>query len=246
MNPTLQKLNTLGLSGMASALEQQANSIQLQHLTFDERLTMLIDSEEQYRQNKRFDRLFKSSRIRQRQASVENIDYSKERELDHLYIRSLIDCQWIHRCQNLILTGATGTGKSYLACAFGIQACRLDLSVQFYTATQLYETLSKASVDGTLLKVRNSLVKAKLLIIDDLGIGGIDSSTGPILLDIIDQQSMTGSILVTSQFPTDKWYDLFNDPTIADAILDRLLHKAHFIKLKGESMRRKSRVISGS
>lgn len=210
MNPTLQKLNELGLNGMASALEQQTQSIQLQQLTFDERLTMLIDSEENNRQNKRFSRLFKASRIRQRQASLEDIDYSREREIDHQYIRSLTDCQWIHRCQNLIFTGATGTGKSYLASAFGVQACRLDLSVQFYTATELYETLSRASVDGTLLKVRNSLVKAKLLIIDDLGIGGIDSNTGPILLDIIDQQSMTGSILVTSQFPTDRWYDLFN------------------------------------
>lgn len=243
INATLQKLNELGLTGMATALEQQTQSIQLQQLTFDERLSMLIDSEESHRHNKRFSRLFKASRIRQRQASLEDIDYSREREIDHLYIRSLTDCQWIQKNQNLILTGATGTGKSYLASAFGVQACRLDLSVQFYTATELYETLSRASVDGTLLRVRNSLVKAKLLIIDDLGIGGIDSNMGPILLDIIDQQTMTGSILVTSQFPTDRWYDLFNDPTIADAILDRLLHKAHFIKLKGESMRRKNRVI---
>ena len=246
INQTLHKLNELGLTGMASALEQQMQSIQLQQLTFDERLGMLIDCEENHRQNRRFNRLFKASKIRQRQASLEDIDYSKEREIDHLYIRSLTDCQWIQRCQNLILTGPTGTGKSYLACAFGVQACRLDLSVQFYTATELYETLSRASADGTLLRVRNTIVKARLLIIDDLGIGGIDTNTGPILLDIIDQQSMTGSILVTSQFPTDRWYDLFNDPTIADAILDRLLHKAHFIKLKGESMRKKNRVTPPS
>lgn len=242
INQTTQKLNDLGLIGMASALEQQNSSIQLQQMTFEERISMLIDSEENFRKNKRFSRLFKASRIRQRQASLEDIDYSRDREIDHLYIRSLADCQWIHRCHNLILTGATGTGKSYLASAFGVQACRQDLSVLFYTATELYETLARASVDGTLLRVRNSIVKAKLLIIDDLGIGGIDTNTGPILLDIIDQQSMTGSILVTSQFPTEKWYDLFNDPTIADAILDRLLHKAHFVKLKGESMRRKNRV----
>lgn len=143
VNQTIQKLHGLGLTGMASALEQQMHNVQLQQMTFEERVSMLIDSEEYYRQNKRFNRLFKASKIRQRQASLEDVDYSRDREIDHLYIRSLSDCQWIHRCQNLILTGATGTGKSYLASAFGVQACRQDLSVCFYTATELYETLAK-------------------------------------------------------------------------------------------------------
>ncbi len=244
INQNLQKLNALALHGMYEALEQQLNNTIYHAQHFDLRLAMILDSEECHRKNKRFDRLIKSSKIRLRQACLEDIDYSKDREIDALYLSALSNCEWINKCQNVILTGATGTGKSYIASAFGVQACRLGMPVMYFSATELYETLSRAQVDGSIIKLKNSLAKCKLLIIDDLGIGGIDSNAGPILLDIIDQQSLNGSIVITSQFPTDRWYDLFNDPTIADAILDRLLNKAHFIKLKGESMRKKNRMKS--
>ena len=138
----------------------------------------------------------------------------------------------------LVAEAGTGTGKTWLACALGNQACRLGTHTIYRTATKLFEDISLSYADHTIPKLRRQLIRAELLIIDDLGIGGIDAQLGPFLLEVIDQQSQSGSLLITSQYPQDKWYDLFADPTIADAILDRIVHKSHTIVLKGESMRR--------
>lgn len=237
-NLTITKLQDLGLNGMARALGFQLEQPQVQKLGFDERFGMLLDAETSDRETRRIDRLLKAAKLRHSAASLEDVDYRPSRQLDQALVMSLADCAWIQRRQNLILTGATGTGKSWLACAFGRQACRTGHAVYYTTATLLFENLVLAQADGSLPKLRRQLVKTSLLIIDDLGIGGIDNNLGPILLDIIDQQSAQGSLLITSQFPAGKWYDLFNDPTVADAILDRIVHRAHFIELKGESMRK--------
>ena len=235
---TVSNLHLLGLNGMARALTLQQEQPQVQKLSFEERFGMLVDAECGDRESRRIDRLLKAAKLRQSAACLEDVDYRPTRQLDQAMVMSLSDCAWIQRRQNLILTGATGTGKSWLACAFGRQACRTGYGVYYTTATQLFENLVIARADGSLPKLRRGLVKTQLLVIDDLGIGGIDNNLGPILLDIIDQQSSQGALLITSQFPPGKWYDLFNDPTVADAILDRIVHRAHFIELKGESMRK--------
>ena len=237
-NLTHSRLHELGLNGMAKALELQQEQPQIQRLVFEERLGLLLDAEISARDTRRIERLLKAARLRQSTACLEDVDYRPIRNLDPAIVMSLADCNWIQRRQNLILTGATGTGKSWLACAFGRQACRQGYTVSYSTATQLFENLLLAQVEGYLPKLRRQLVRTELLIIDDLGIGGIDVNLGPILLEIIDQQSAQGSLIITSQFPPSKWYDLFNDPTIADAILDRIVHRAHFMELKGESIRK--------
>ena len=235
---TTTQLQVLGLHGMLRVLNRQLDEPQTQKLSFDERFAMLLDAEVNDRDGRKIERLLKSAKLRQSSACLEDVDYRASRGIDAAMVASLGDCAWIARRQNLALTGVTGTGKSWLACAFGKQACRSGYSVYFTTATLLFENLVTAQADGSLPKLRRQLVKTQLLIIDDFGIGGIDVHLGPILLDIIDQQSMQGSLLITSQFPPEKWYDLFNDPTVADAILDRIVHRAHFMELKGESMRK--------
>jgi DNA replication protein DnaC len=235
---TTTQLQSLGLHGMLRVLNRQQDEPQTQKLSFDERFAMLLDAEVNDRDGRKIERLLKSAKLRQPSACLEDIDYRASREIDAAMIASLGDCGWIARRLNLVFTGVTGTGKSWLSCAFGKQACRSGYSVYFTTATQLFENLVTAQAEGSLPKLRRQLVKTQLLIIDDFGIGGIDVHLGPILLDIIDQQSMQGSLLITSQFPHEKWYDLFNDPTVADAILDRIVHRAHFMNLKGESMRK--------
>lgn len=235
---TQQQLSELGLKGMQRAIELQSQQPNIQRLSFEERLAMALDAEISDRESRRIERFKKAAKLRQGRACIEDIDFHPSRKLDQALIMSLTDCAWIERHQNLILTGATGTGKSWMGCAFGVQACRRNYLTYYTTATQLFEDLARAQMDGTLPKFRRILVKTQLLILDDLGIGGIDNNLGPILLDIIDQQSQRGALLITSQYPTEKWYDLFNDPTIADAILDRIVHQAHFIKLQGESLRK--------
>ncbi|MFO1256807.1 MAG: IS21-like element helper ATPase IstB [Gammaproteobacteria bacterium] len=238
INQTKQHLLQLGLKGMHSAFEIQQQQPDIQRLSFEDRFSMLVDAEVNDRDSRKIERIKRSAKLRQNRACIEDIDYHPSRKLDQSLIMSLANCSWIDRHQNLIITGATGTGKSWMTCAIADQACRKKYSTYYTTATQLFEDLSRAQVDGTMIKFRRMLVRTQLLIIDDLGIGGIDNSLGPILLDIIDMQSQNGALLIASQYPTKKWYDLFNDPTIADAVLDRIVHQAHFLQLHGESLRK--------
>jgi DNA replication protein DnaC len=238
INQTKNKLAELGLNGMLRAFENQLKTPESKKLSFEERFGMIVDTELSDRGSRRINRLKKSARLRYSDAALEDIDYRPTRKLDQSLIMSLADCSWVNRNQNVIVTGATGTGKSWFACGLGTQACRNNYSVQYITATQLFENLAMARIENTLPKIRRALIKTQVLIIDDLGIGGIDPELGPILLDIIDQQSLHGALIITSQYPTSKWYDLFTDPTIADAILDRIIHQSHNIVLKGESMRK--------
>jgi len=235
---TLSRLDELGLRGMAQALTLQWDHPEVSRMAFEERLGLLLDAEMTLRENRRIERLLKMAKLRETTACLEDLDFRPERHLDRSVINTLTDCNWMRRRQSLMLTGPTGSGKSWLACAFGKQACRNGISTYYTTATQFFEDLQRAQLEGSLPKLRGMLVRTVLLIIDDLGIGGISVELGPVLLDIIDRHAAQGALIVTSQFPCKKWYDLFNDPTVADAILDRIVHRAHFIDLKGESMRK--------
>ena len=235
---TSLRLSELGLHGMANAYDRQLSQPQLQQEAFDVRLSLMLDAEHSSRETRKIERLVKAARMRESQATLEDIDYKASRALDRSRVMNLAECEWLRRRQNLILTGATGTGKTWLACAFGNQACRQGFTTVYRTATQLFEDILLSQADNTLPKLRRQLVRTQLLIIDDLGIGGISVQLGPLLLEIIDQQSRNGSLLITSQYPQEKWYELFADPTIADAILDRIIHKSHTLQLKGESMRK--------
>ena len=235
---TQSKLQQLQLSGMAKAYRDQLEQPRMQELPFDDRLGLMVDRELSERENRKLSRLLKQAKLRYA-AHLEDVDYRSSRGLDKQVIAGLTGCSWIGQQQNLLLTGATGTGKSWLACAFGNQACRQGFTTYYCTSTRLFEDIARSHADGSLPKLRRQLIRTQLLIIDDLGIGGIEKHLGPVLLEIIDQQSMNGALLLTSQFPTEKWYDLFGDPTIADAILDRIVHRAHMLPLSGESMRKR-------
>lgn len=235
---TPHRLIDLGLHGMARSYENQLHQPQLQQETFEVRLGLMLDAEYSSREARKIERLMRLARLRESQATLEDVDYKVSRGLDRSVVMNLAQCEWLRRRQNLLLTGATGTGKTWLACAFGNQACRQGFMTYYRTATQLFEDILLSHADNTLPKLRRQLVRTQLLIIDDLGIGGISAQLGPMLLEIIDQQSRNGSLLITSQYPQEKWYELFADPTIADAILDRIIHKSHIVQLKGESMRK--------
>lgn len=236
---TLDQLHALGLKGMARAWEIQMQQPDTQKMSFQERFGMIIDAEVSERDTRKIDRLLKTAKLRYSKAALEDIEYHAGRKLDRQFVMSLAECGWVRQRQNLIITGATGAGKSWIGCAFGVQACRMGLTTYYTTSTQLFEQLAMARADGSLPKLRRHLIKLQLLIIDDLGLGGIDSTLGPVLLEIVDLQSTHGSLLLTSQFPSEQWYDQFNDPTVADAILDRIVHRAHHLKLEGESMRKR-------
>ena len=235
---TTQKLDRLGLRGMLRVL-QQTRATDANKLSFDERFGILLDAEITDRDGRRIERLVRAAKLRHTSAALEDVDYRPSRNLDHATFMSLANCQWIQQRQALILCGATGVGKSWLACALGKQACRNGLSTYYVTATQLFEDIRIAWAAGTIKKLKRSMSKIELLIIDDLGIGGIDVNLGPSLLEIIDLQSTAGALLITSQFPVESWYDLFNDSTVADAVLDRIVHRAHKINLAGESLRKR-------
>lgn len=233
-----QALQHLRLPGMLAALLRQREDNKMQNIAFEKRLNLLIDAELHEKQNRKIATLLKNAKLRYVQATLEDVDYLERRQLNARLIDELASCDWIKNKHNVLLTGATGTGKSWLACALAKQACRMGMTVMYTTATSLFEGLRLAYADGSMLRYKRSLTKVQLLVIDDLGIGGIQNDLSPILLEILDQQSMVGSLMITSQYPKDKWYDLFGDPTVADAILDRVIYGSYEMELKGESMRK--------
>ena len=238
-NLTKDHLLKLRLKGMLHAYEIQQSQPEMMGLSFEDRFSLLVDAGVVTRDHNRIQRNLKAAHLRYPKAILESIDYHGSRQLDKSLMANLSGCHWIHARQNLIITGACGTGKSWIACSFGTQACRLDYGTYYTSAQRLFEDLALAIADGTLSKFRRKLVGTELLIIDDFALGGVDPALGPALLEIIDLQSGNGSLLLTSQFPTSHWYTVFNDPTLADAILDRIVHRAHLIELHGESMRKK-------
>ncbi len=234
---TLEKLRALRLLGMVAALEQQISLPQMEELSFDDRLGILVDQETLARENRRCSRLLSAAKLRL-PACAEDIDYRHPRGLDKSQVSALISCQWMQRHQNLCLVGATGTGKTFMACALGNQACRQGLSVNYFRLPRLQELLKIAHGDGSYARLMNRLMKTDLLILDDWGIKKMGTAERNDLMEMIEDRHGLKSTLIGSQLPIDRWHDYLGEATLADAILDRLLHNAHRLELKGESLRK--------
>ena len=238
---TIKTLQELRLPGMAAAFMEQQSNPAMASLSFDERIGLLVDLERVYRENRRVRRLIREAKLKSTQACVEDIKYTANRNIDKGLMAQLSSCQWIREHHNLILTGATGCGKTWLACALGNAACRQGLSVAYIRAPRLFEELHIAHGDGSFGKRLSALAKTDLLILDDWGIAPMNQTERNDLLEILDDRVGTRATLITSQLPPDHWHAWINDPTLADAILDRVLHVSHKIALSGESLRRKTK-----
>lgn len=237
-NQTTSKLRSLRLHAMAEALDLQGERPAMLDLSFEDRLAMLVDIECQSRDTRRINRLLKSSKLKIK-ASPEDIDYRPDRGIDKRQLSSLFGCEWIERGQNLIVTGPTGAGKTWLTCALGHQAIRRGHVVAYHRLPRLLEDIEIAREDGSLPKLRAQMIKSKLLILDDWGVAKITARGRQDLLEVIDDRVGNLSLAITSQMPVAEWHACIGDPTIADAILDRIVHNAHRIELKGESMRKR-------
>ncbi len=238
-NQTRQSLLTLRMPAMAQAYEDQLNNPTIQSLSFDDRLGLMVDAETAQRENRRVGRLLKTAKLKAPSACPEDIDFAARRGIDKRQVMDLLGCQWIERGQHVVITGPTGTGKTWLGCALGREAARKGFPVVYHRLPRLLEELSVAHADGSLPKLRTALAKARLLILDDWGVAPITDRGRQDLLEVIDDRVPGSSVLITSQLPIKAWHDYLGEPTIADAVLDRLLHNKHTIELKGDSMRRK-------
>ena len=239
---TLDKLHTLRLTGMAVAFEQQLAQPAAQELSFEERFALLLDQEILYRDNRRLARLLKAAKLRVG-ACVEDIDYRHPRGIDRSFMSTLASCQWVQRHQNLVITGPAGSGKTWLACALANQACRLGLSVRYVRLPRLFEMLRIAHGDGSYPRLMNQLAKADLLIFDDWGLQKIAAAQRNDLMEVIEDRYGLRATLIAGQLPIEHWHEYIGEATLADAILDRLLHNAHRLPLKGDSMRKKQQKL---
>ena len=236
-HPTEQRLVALGLAGRAKALEGQRRQPDVAALSFDERLGLLVDREAIERENKRLVSRLKFAGLRQN-AVVEDVDMKAARGLDKALFARLAAGDWIDQHQNLIVIGPTGVGKSWIACALAHKACRDDRSVLYHRVPRLFEALGLARGDGRHARLLKSIARTQLLVLDDWGLANLTPDQGRDLLEIIDDRQGRGSTIVTSQLPVEHWHEAIANPTVADAILDRLVHNAHRLILKGESMRK--------
>jgi len=239
LHPTLEKLTTLRFTGMVAALDEQMQMNSLDDMGFEERLGFLLDREMAVRQTRRMNTRLRKARLRQ-DSCIEDIDFRHPRGLDKSLVMRLAGCEWIKEHNNLIITGPTGVGKTYLACAFAQKACRQGFNTLYLRITKLFEDLSLSKGDGRYLKLLSSFAKADLLVLDDYGLDQLGREQRHDLLEILEDRHELKSTLVTSQLPIDHWHEQIGDPTLADAILDRLVHSAYKIKLNGESMRKKN------
>ena len=235
---TLMQLHQLKLGGMAAALQTQLEQVgTYEGLPFIERLSLLLDQENLQREQRKQQRLIRQARFKLN-ACVQDIDYQHPRNLKKSQLAQLAQGDWINRSQNLLLTGPCGSGKTYLACALGHNACMQGYSVRYYRLSRLLLELTQTKADGTYHKKLQQLAKTQLLIIDDWGLEGLKPAQRNDLMEIMDDRHGESSTVVISQLPTDQWYANIGDNTLADAILDRLMHNAHRLLLKGESMRK--------
>ena len=239
---TMDRLRELKLTGMAKALEEQISSAGYDGMGFEERLGLLVDREVTERGNRRLQTRLRKARLRQ-QACMEDIDYRHSRGLDRSVMRHLSTCRWIRDHHNIIVTGPTGVGKSYISCALAHRACVEGYTAMYFRAPRLFGELAVARGDGRYARLMNSISRVQLLVIDDWGLSVLTESERKDLLEILEDRHGVYSTIVAGQLPVEHWHEAIGNPTLADAILDRLVHNAYKINLKGESMRKKKNII---
>jgi len=241
---TLEQLQALKLTALAAAWTAQLQNAELTALSFDERFALLVDAEWRARENKRLTRALQEAKLKLGQACLEAIDYPARRELDKALIRQLATCRWVAEHQQVLITGMTGVGKSFLACALATQACRKGYRARYWRASRLYHACTLARADGTYIRFLGHLARVDVLVLDDWGLAPLQEAERRDVLEVLEDRYGTRSTIVTSQLPPTQWHDYVNDPTLADAICDRLLHNAHRIVLKGPSRRKEEKLES--
>jgi len=234
---TISKLNEMKLHGMAQAMREQLKQSEISELPFEERFSLLVDREWTHRDNNRMTRLLQNAKLRL-SASIEDIDFKAPRGLDRSVIFRLAECDWIRRAHNILITGPTGVGKTYLACALAHRACRSGFPSLYVRLPTLFQQIALARADGSYPRLLKRIGKAKVLAIDDWGIAPMSAIERRDLFEVIEERHGISSTIVATQLPVNLWHENIRDPTIADAILDRIVHSAHRIELKGESMRK--------
>ena len=242
---TLDKMRKMKLFGMHMAFKTSIESGKTESYTQDEMITILIDSEWDDRKNRSIERQLANAKFRYK-ASIEELNYAEERNVDKNQLMRFAECAFIDKHENILITGSTGIGKSYIASAIGHQACSLGYKVLYHSTSKLISKLKIAKADGSYLKEMAKIEKQNLLLLDDFGIQPFDAAGRSMLMEIIEDRHGKGSIIVTSQLPVNKWYDIIGDKTMADAILDRIIHQSHRVELKGDSMRKKTRSLTES
>jgi DNA replication protein DnaC len=234
---TLDKIKKLKLSGMARAYQSSLENDKLVQLSADELITMLVEAEWDDRLNRNIERRLRNAKFRY-QSSIENIDYEADRNLDRNQMMRFAECTYIGKQENILITGSTGIGKSHLATALGHQACTLGYKVYYANMAKLFSKLKMGKADGSYMREISKIERQDLLILDDFGLVPIDNQNRSALMEIIEDRHKKASMIITSQLPVNCWHEVIGEKTIADAILDRIVHDAHRIELKGESLRK--------
>ncbi|MBX9769920.1 MAG: IS21-like element helper ATPase IstB [Candidatus Obscuribacterales bacterium] len=240
LHPTLDNLKDLRLFGMAKAFESQLQMPDAQQLSFEERLGLLVDHELIERENRRLETRLRIAKLRQA-AAIEDLDLKQHRGLDRSVVVALSSSQWVQQHENLLITGPTGVGKSYLACALSHKACRDGYTALYFRAPTLFQKLAIGKADGRYLKMIMAISKKDVLVIDDFALAPLTDEHRRDLLEIFEERYERASTVITSQIPIEHWHEAIGDPTLADAILDRIIHNAHKLCLKGDSMRKKKK-----
>lgn len=239
MEQLLNQMNQLGLKGMAALLDAQQRQPEVAAYSFEERLSALLDAEQEERNERKTARLLRNAGLRYPSADLEDFIYTPQRTLDKSRIASLKRCEWVEYKQAILIMGSTGVGKSWLACAFGKEACKTGYRVRYMTAAGLFNEIQLSLIAKDTAKLKRSFAKTDLWIIDDFGLGDWDiDQSAVVFIELLDAQSANGGLIITSQRPKEQWHTLFGDATIADAVLDRILHRSHSLTLEGESMRK--------